>query len=382
MIKTIADVCEKVYSGGTPSRKRREYFEQGTIPWLNTGEIAFNRIYKTENYITEAGLNNSSAKWVPANTVIVAMYGATAARTSITKIPLTTNQACCNLVIDEKVADYRYVYYYICSQYTKLASLANGGAQQNLNAGQIKDYPIVLPDLPTQTKIADILSTIDDRIENNTRINDNLQQQAAALFSSLYDRSNTEVRFTDLIQILGGGTPKTGENTYWNGNIAFFTPKDVGTPYTLITEKTISKEGLSHCNSRLYPVNTVFVTARGTVGKVGMSGVPMAMNQSCYALVGKETHQLLVYFYTLKAVDRLKHKASGAVFDAITTRDFESEQIMKLSDDDATAFLRVAEPMFQEVLNNNIENLRLSTLRDSLLPKLMSGEIDVSAVQL
>ena len=212
--------------------------------------------------------------------------------------------------------------------------------------------------------------------------NDNLEQQAAALFSSLYNRSNTEVRYTDLIQILGGGTPKTGETTYWNGNIAFFTPKDVGTPYTFITEKTITEEGLSHCNSRLYPVNTVFVTARGTVGKVGLSGVPMAMNQSCYALVGKKTHQLLVYFYTLKAVDRLKHKASGAVFDAITTRDFDSEQIMKLSDDDAKAFLCVAEPMFQEMLNNSIENLRLSTLRDFLLPKLMSGEIDVSSVQL
>lgn len=212
------------------------------------------------------------------------------------------------------------------------------------------------------------------------KVNDNLQQQAAELFSSLYDQSNTEVRFTDLIQILGGGTPKTSENTYWNGNIAFFTPKDVGAPYTLITEKTITEEGLSHCNSRLYPVNTVFVTARGTVGKVGMSGVPMAMNQSCYALVGKEAHQLLVYFYTLKAVDRLKHKASGAVFDAITTRDFESEQIMKLSDDDAKAFLCIAEPMFQKILNNSIENQRLSTLRDSLLPKLMSGEIDVSAV--
>ena len=241
---------------------------------------------------------------------------------------------------------------------------------------------IPIPERSIQESIGDLYYVLSLKAERNKKINDNLQQQADALFSSLYDRSNTEVRFTDLIQILGGGTPKTGENTYWNGNIAFFTPKDVGTPYTLITEKTISKEGLSHCNSRLYPVNTVFVTARGTVGKVGMSGVPMAMNQSCYALVGKETHQLLVYFYTLKAVDRLKHKASGAVFDAITTRDFESEQIMKLSDDDATAFLRVAEPMFQEVLNNNIENLRLSTLRDSLLPKLMSGEIDVSAVQL
>ena len=188
------------------------------------------------------------------------------------------------------------------------------------------------------------------------------------MFSSLYNRSNTEVRYTDLIQILGGGTPKTGETAYWNGNIAFFTPKDVGTPYTFITEKTITEEGLSHCNSRLYPVNTVFVTARGTVGKVGLSGVPMAMNQSCYALV-------------LKVVDKLKHKASGAVFDAITTRDFESEQIMKLSDDDARAFLCVAEPMFQDILNNSIENLRLSTLRDFLLPKLMSGEIDVSNIQ-
>ena len=241
---------------------------------------------------------------------------------------------------------------------------------------------IPIPERSIQESIGDLYYVLSLKAERNKKINDNLQQQAAALFSSLYDRTNTEVRFTDLIQILGGGTPKTGENTYWNGNIAFFTPKDVGTPYTLSTEKTITEEGLSHCNSRLYPVNTVFVTARGTVGKVGMSGVPMAMNQSCYALVGKETHQLLVYFYTLKAVDRLKHKASGAVFDAITTRDFESEQIMKLSDDDAKAFLCIAEPMFQKVLNNCIENLRLSTLRDSLLPKLMSGEVDVSAVQL
>ena len=290
----------------------------------------------------------------------------------------------CLRVRPTELVDSLYLYYYFCLEETKqfVRNIAVGATMPSINTKLLGEVEIALPDLNNQKRIAAVLSSLDDKIENNQKLNDNLQQQATALFSSLYDRSNTEVRFTDLIQILGGGTPKTGESTYWNGNIAFFTPKDVGTPYTLITEKTISEEGLSHCNSRLYPVNTVFVTARGTVGKVGISGVPMAMNQSCYALVGKETHQLLVYFYTLKAVDRLKHKASGAVFDAITTRDFESEQIMKLSDDDATAFLRVAEPMFQEVLNNNIENLRLSTLRDSLLPKLMSGEIDVSAVQL
>lgn len=290
------------------------------------------------------------------------------------------------VTVDTTIADPYFIYYYL-TQSSVIESLQAIAEQStstypSIKPSDIEDIELDLPELETQKKIGSTLRMLDRKIALNEEINDNLQQQAAALFSSLYDRTNTEVRFTDLIQILGGGTPKTGENTYWNGNIAFFTPKDVGTPYTLITEKTITEEGLSHCNSRLYPVNTVFVTARGTVGKVGMSGVPMAMNQSCYALVGKETHQLLVYFYTLKAVDRLKHKASGAVFDAITTRDFESEQIMKLSDDDAKAFLCIAEPMFQKVLNNCIENLRLSTLRDSLLPKLMSGEVDVSAVQL
>ena len=286
---------------------------------------------------------------------------------------------------DEEKVIPEYLYYLLKTPSFKKDVKDNYGSGSAIPRIILKDFKrmkVEYPSIEKQRQIVSILHDLDAKIFNNQKVNDNLEQQAAALFSSLYNRSNTEVRYTDLIQILGGGTPKTGETAYWNGNIAFFTPKDVGTPYTFITEKTITEEGLSHCNSRLYPVNTVFVTARGTVGKVGLSGVPMAMNQSCYALIGKETHQLLVYFYTLKAVDRLKHKASGAVFDAITTRDFDSEQIMKLSDDDAKAFLCVAEPMFQEILNNGIENLQLSTLRDFLLPKLMSGEIDVSSVQL
>lgn len=258
----------------------------------------------------------------------------------------------------------------------------SGSAIPRIILKDFKRMPIVYPTLEIQRKIVSVLVALDQRIQTNKKINDHLQEQAAALFANFYDHAETEVGFTEIIQILGGGTPKTGEISYWNGNVPFFTPKDVGSPYTLTTEKTITDEGLAHCNSRLYPVNTVFVTARGTVGKVGLSGVPMAMNQSCYALVGKDTHPLLVYFYTLKAVDRLKHKASGAVFDAITTRDFESEIIMKLSDDDAKDFLNVAKPIYQATLSNSIENLRLAALRDSLLPKLMSGELDVSSIPL
>lgn len=252
----------------------------------------------------------------------------------------------------------------------------------SINTKLMGEVEVTYPSIEIQQKVVEILSVLDDKIELNNKINENLIQQAAALFDDCYQQAVTEAGFTEIVQVLGGGTPKTGESSYWNGSIPFFTPKDVGSPYTLSTEKTITEEGLAHCNSLLYPVNTIFVTARGTVGKVGMPGVPMAMNQSCYALVGKDTHQLLVYFYTLKAVNRLKHKASGAVFDAITTRDFESEEIMKLSADGAKEFLHIAEPMYQAILSNSIENLRLATLRDTLLPKLMSGEIDVSAVQL
>ena len=283
------------------------------------------------------------------------------------------------------ISDPQFVYYTAINPVFRnvaVKSMVGSSGRQRVQQSVLEELELSVPDLDEQRRIGDFLARIDEKIALNDRINDNLQQQAAALFANFYDQAETEVGFTEMIQILGGGTPKTGESSYWNGDIPFFTPKDVGFPYTLTTEKTITEEGLAHCNSRLYPINTVFVTARGTVGKVGLPGVPMAMNQSCYALVGKDTHQLLVYFYTLKAVDRLKHKASGAVFDAITTRDFEAENIMKLSDDDTKAFLDVAEPIYQAVLNNSIENLRLSELRDSLLPKLMNGEIDVTDIRL
>lgn len=170
----ISELCEKVCSGGTPKSTISAYYG-GNIPWLNTKEIDFNRIYKTEKNITQEGLDNSSAKWIEENSVIVAMYGATAGKCAISKIPLTTNQACCNLMIDKTVADYRYVYYALYNDYVKLSSLANGGAQQNLNAQQIKDFNVPYRELKEQKIIANLLSSLDGKIALNKRINDNLR---------------------------------------------------------------------------------------------------------------------------------------------------------------------------------------------------------------
>ena len=277
-----------------------------------------------------------------------------------------------------------FLYYFFCLNATKefVRSIAVGATMPSINTKLLGEVEVVCPGIEEQRKIADILSKIDDKIEENQKINENLQQQAQALFTQCYEQADVSVPFTVLIQVLGGGTPKTGEASYWNGEIPFFTPKDVGTPYTLTTEKTITQSGLEHCNSRLYPVNTVFVTARGTVGKVGLAGVPMAMNQSCYALTGKSISPLLTYHYTLMTVAHLKHKASGAVFDAIITRDFETETVKKLSDTLAEQFVAVASPIYECILNNTLESQRLADLRNALLPKLMSGELDASDIEL
>ena len=137
----IADLCTLVTSGGTPLTSNPDYYYPKEIPWLKTAEVNYSRIYDTESYISREGLNHSSAKLIPANSVIVAMYGQgdTAGRVAINKIPLSTNQACCNLVINHAIADYQYVYYALCTLYDKLVSLKNGGAQPNLNAKVIKE---------------------------------------------------------------------------------------------------------------------------------------------------------------------------------------------------------------------------------------------------
>ena len=167
----IGDICTRVTSGGTPLSSIPSYYHPKEIPWLKTTEVNYCRIDQTENYISAEGLARSSAKLIPVNSVIVAMYGQgnTAGRVAINKIPLCTNQACCNLIINSEIADYEYVYYSLCTLYSKLVSLKNGGAQPNLNAKIIKDVEILLPTLKEQHKISGILRAFDNMIENNQK---------------------------------------------------------------------------------------------------------------------------------------------------------------------------------------------------------------------
>ena len=162
--KTLEDISIKISSGGTPKTGVSEFYD-GDIPWLRTQEVNFCDIWDTEVKITESGVKNSSAKWIPKNCVIVAMYGATVGKIGINKIPMTTNQACANIQLNEEVAHYRYVFHFLCSQYTYIKSLGTG-SQTNINAQIVKNIkiPIPCPDNPEkslaiQSEIVRILDT-------------------------------------------------------------------------------------------------------------------------------------------------------------------------------------------------------------------------------
>ncbi|MDP4535584.1 restriction endonuclease subunit S [Alkalimonas collagenimarina] len=165
--KPLGDIIKKSYSGGTPTAGNPEYYDGGSIPWLRTQEVKFTDIESVDVMITPAALKNSATKWIPENCVIVAISGATAGRSAINKIPLTTNQHCCCLDVDPEKALYRYVFHWVSCNYENLKALGQG-ARGDLNSGIIKGFQIPIPfpndparSLTEQERIVSILDKFD-----------------------------------------------------------------------------------------------------------------------------------------------------------------------------------------------------------------------------
>ena len=345
---------------------------------------------------------------LPENSICVSCIGSDLGKVVMLKKPTVTNQQFNSIIPNENYSP-DFVYYLMIIVGKRLNFLSKTStAVPIINKSTFSNFEVEVPSsLRNQTQIAKILSSLDDKIELNNRINANLEEQAQTLFhrwfvdfefpneQGLPYKSNDGAfveselgripkgwisgKFTDIANIQGGGTPQTKNKKFWNGNIPFFTPKDVpNVCFTLFTEKQITEEGLKNCNSKFYPKYTIFITARGTVGKVVIAGQNMAMNQSCYALVGKDDNiQYFVYYYTKELIYLLKNKASGAVFDAITTRDFDSDNVVIPPKGIIIKFQNNIKPLMALILNNCKENQGLIQLRDTILPRLMNNQIKI-----
>ena len=415
---TLESICTRISSGGTPSRTRPEYFTMDALGhlWVKSKELLDCSIDDTEERITDEGLKKSSAKLYPEDTVLIAMYGANVGQLGWLQRSATVNQAVCGLVIDDQKADWRYVFYSLLLNRGDLTVQAQGAAQQNLNQDLIRQFSIPLSSLPTQRRIADILSAYDELIENNQRRIRILEDMARSLYREWFvhfrypghenERSEVSslrpsvplvdsplgqipqgwevIPFTEISDVLSGGTPKTDIADYWNGEIPFFTPRDAPDCfYAQSTDKHVTELWLSKCASQLYPPDTVFITARGTVGKVALPSMPMAMNQSCYALRGKAgISQRFLFLMTLQQVDYLKTNTGGATFDTIVVDTFRRMHVVKPSLDLIAQFTSRIDTVFEQVNTLQRQTANLHRTRDLLLPRLLSGQVQLDDVTL
>ncbi|WP_428044538.1 restriction endonuclease subunit S [Candidatus Avelusimicrobium fimicolum] len=399
----IADICSQVYSGGTPTSTNSSYYD-GDIPWLNTNEVNFCNIYKTNRTISEEGLKHSAAKFVPVNTIIVAMYGVTAGRSAIAKIPLTTNQACCNLVIDSKKANYQYVYYFLKQQAAHLNSLANGGAQQNLNSLLIKKYSISLPSLKEQDKIASILSVYDDLIEKNNRKIAILQEMAEELYKEWFVRFRfpgyKTARFKDGIP--EGWKYRTfGEIVTCERGISYSSEEiDCEDGVNLINLKNINAYGgfrldgtkkyngkyknnqVVQCGDLVMGV-TDMTQDRRTVGAVAL--IPPFDNTCVISadLIKVVSHIDNIFIYCLCKYGYyskfFSQFANGSNVLHLKPSSLRNQKVLIPTEELINKFVKIVKPINDTINNLNRQNDTLTQQRDLLLPRLMSGKLEVRA---
>lgn len=295
---------------------------------------------------------------------------------------------------------------------------ATGSTVRHTSPSRIEAFRFRLPSISEQDAIADLLGALDDKIELNRRMAETLVATARVLFKSWFvdfdpvhakakgrltvlpddvatlfpDRLTddglpegwTTAPLLDFFDLVSGGTPRTSVQDYWGGDIPWFSVVDAPAsgPYVLATERTLTAAGLANCAATLLPENATIITARGTVGKLALVGRPMAMNQSCYAAISNRgLGPFFTFFLIQSGIAALRAQTHGSVFDTITRSTFGGVTAPKPSLPLAAAFETAVTPLMARTMAAAEQIIALSTLRDTLLPKLISGELRITETE-
>lgn len=325
--------------------------------------------------------------------------------------PLNT----CLYVRDFKGNHPRFVYYFLKT--FDLAGLNSGSAQPSLNRNFVHPIPAAFPDPPEQAAIASVLGALDDKIHLNWRMNETLEAMAQTIFKNWFvdfgptrakqeacasylapdiwslfpDRLDAEGKpegwmtstIGQEVDVVGGSTPSTKKPEFWDGDIAWATPKDLSslsTPVLLSTERQITNAGLSQIGSGLLPVGTVLLSSRAPIGYMAIAQIPTAVNQGFIAMVcRKRLSNVFVWLWTQANMETVHQNANGSTFQEISKANFRPISVTVAPPDVLRAFDGMIRPLFNRIVSNDKENRSLAATRDFLLPKLMSGEVRVDA---
>lgn len=383
---TLSDLGT-IVGGATPSTKDSSNYENGSIAWITPKDLSTYTerfISHGERNITEKGLKSCSAQLMPPNSILFT------SRAPIGYIAIAKNEVCTNQgfksIIPNKDTDFMFLYYLLRYNKDNIENLGSGTTFKEVSGSTMRNVPVKVPPLPTQQKIADILSSLDDKIELNNKINDNLELQAQAIFKSW---------FVDF-EPFGGEMPKDWKRTdiYSIANIIYGSPfasklfnsEKNGTPIIRIRDL---KDQHSDVYTPEVRDDAYLIQPKDIV--VGMDGEfrlhiwgsePGLLNQRVCVFENKRPKGKAFLYYSIKPLLDIVEKTQVATTVIhIGKKDFDKFQITLPTKNVLDKFDELTDSVFDKIVNNRLENIRLEKLRDTLLPKLMSGEIDVDSVQ-
>ena len=323
-------------------------------------------------------------------------------------------------VRDFKGNDPEFISYFLRT--VDFFAYSDKAAVPGVNRNHLHEALTTMPALPVQKEIAAVLGALDDRIALLRETNATLEAIAQALFKSwfvdfdpvhaklegrapegmddataaLFPDSFEEsalgpvpkgwdkLPFTDTVDVIGGGTPKTSVEEYWNGDIPWFSVVDAPSltdMFAMQTKKSITEAGLNNSSTKLLAEGATIISARGTVGRLALVGCMMAMNQSCYALRGKAGDAYFTYFSTYRLVESLKQRSHGSVFDTITTETMRGVYVIYPTKPVIDAFEQTLSALMNRVKTNLLQSRSLTELRDTLLPRLISGQLRLAEAE-
>lgn len=391
-IECTLDKLGEIVGGATPSTKCEDYYG-GSIPWITPKDLSSFKVrYITsgERNITEKGLASCSAQMMPKDAVLFTSR-APIGYVAIASQSVCTNQGFKSIVVNEK-ADPLFVYYLLKYNKDAIEAMGSGTTFKEVSGKTMRAVKVRIPlDVSYQKRIAAVLDSLDTKIENNERINDNLEQQAQSYFQELFvDNADPEWAIgtiSDLGTVVGGSTPSKAKPEYYTeSGIAWITPKDLSinkSKFVSHGANDITELGLKNSSAAIMPEGTVLFSSRAPIGYIAIAAGEVTTNQGFKSVVPKpEIGTPFVYFFLKNTLPVIEGMASGSTFKEVSGSTMKNVPAVIPDAETLAKFSDFCAPIFAQQRILEEQNQSLATLRDNLLPKLMSGEIDVSTVQL
>lgn len=384
-----------VVTGKTPSTKKIDYWN-GSVQFVTPKDLQESKhILHTERTITSDGMEAVRGCIIPAGAVCVSCIG-NIGYVSITTKKCITNQQINSIIVNQN-NDADFVYYLVKNLRPIFKNYEGQSTTLSiLNKAQFSKITVRVPELPMQKKIARLLSSLDDKIELNDAINDNLEQQAQALYKSWFVDFDPYggVMPSDWIigtiddlakEIVCGKTPSTKIAEYYGSDIPFITIPDMhGKIYVMTTERCLSMYGANSQPQKTLPKNSICVSCIGTAGLVSLVASASQTNQQINSIIPKDDYSPYYIYLLMKTLSEVINKLGqgGSTIVNLNKAQFGKIQVMIPTVASMKEFDEIVSPLFSLILENQKEYIHLSSLRDSLLTKLMSGEIDASDIKL